>query len=157
MSFGYDYYHSYNNSATYEASYAYMYNGNVVGGAKNICPVGWHVPTTTDWGTLATNLGGYSVAGARMNDLQTSFVLKLGLVWTYWNSGMSGHDNSGAFYGRGGGYYLNSYAGLKNTTMWWISNKQYVRIDYNSGTLQGIGSVLSGTNDNAFYIRCKKN
>ena len=157
MSYGWSYYHAYNESATNLNNYGYLYNGYVVAGAKDLCPVGWHLPTITDWSTLASNLGGYSLAGGKMKDVSRTLVSISPLIfsYTYWTS-MTG-DNSSRFYGRGGGYYFTSYANLKNSTIWWVStNKRYVRLDYNSNILSGIGSVLSGNNDNSFYIRCKK-
>jgi uncharacterized protein (TIGR02145 family) len=135
-----------------------MYNGYAIGLAKDVCPTGWHVPTATDWSTLAANLGGYSSAGAKMNDM-SSILNKITFESTlrYWNNSMTGHDNSSKFTARGGGYYFNTFAGLLNATIFWVStSKRYVRLDYNSSVLQGIGSALYGTNENAFYIRCKK-
>lgn len=157
MSYGWSYYHAYNESATNLNNYGYLYNGYVVAGAKDLCPVGWHLPTITDWSTLASNLGGYSLAGGKMKDVSRTLVSVSPLVfaYTYWTS-MTG-DNSSRFSGRGGGYYFTTYANLKNATIWWVStNKRYVRLDYNSSVLSGIGSTLSGNNDNSFYIRCKK-
>ena len=154
--FDWSYYHSYNNSATNQTNYGFLYNGYVVVG-DNICPTNWHVPNYSDWNTLSNYLGGYSVSGSKMTDISQTFVSKLGLIYSFWNSGMTGHDNSSRFYGRGGGYYFTSYAGLKNSTIWWTSTSQrYVRLDYNSGYLSGIQTALYGNNSNSFYIRCKK-
>jgi len=156
-SFGYSYYHSYSNSASNLTSYGYLYNGYVVGGAKDICPVGWHVPTTTDWSTLASNLGGYSVAGGKMKDDALFFNRLLGFVLSYWNNTMTGSNNSSLFYGRGGGYYFTTYSDIKNSTIWWnVTSKRYVRLDYNNTILSGVGSALYGSDINSFYIRCKK-
>lgn len=156
MSVGYSYYHSYNNVAANGTTYGYMYNGFVIGGTKNICPVGWHVATSSDWTTLAANLGGSSLAGGKMKDLSEMRIRfpYTHYVYSYWDISMSGHSNESRFYGRGGGYYLNSYVDQFSSTVWWVSNKQYVRIYYNS---TGITTATSTSNDNAFYIRCKKN
>jgi len=160
MSYGWAYYHSYANTAGNLTSYGYLYNGYVIGNVKDICPSGWHVPTITEWTTLANNLGGASVAGTKMNDLAGSLRrINFNLVWvlSYWNNTMTGHDNSSLFNGRGGGYYFTTYAGLKDATMWWtISGSRYVRLDYNSNSLSGISSSLTGNSDASFYIRCKK-
>jgi uncharacterized protein (TIGR02145 family) len=148
------YYHTYNNSSSNGTTYGFMYNGYCVGSPKDVCPTGWHVPTITEWSTLATNLGGSSAAGAKLNDIAIN---KLTMTYAYWNSAMSGHDNSSRFYARGGGYYFDTYAGLKNSTILWTStSKRYVRIDYNSAVITGISSSLTGNDECAFYIRCKK-
>jgi len=156
MSMGWAYYHSYSNLASNLTSYGYLYNGYVIGGVKDICPAGWHVPTITDWTILANNLGGASVAGGKMNDLSGKFS-KFGFTLSYWNNLISGHDNSFLFNGRGGGYYFTTYAGFKDATIWWsITGSRYVRLDYNSSVLSGISSSLVGNSDASFYIRCKK-
>lgn len=141
------YYHMYNNNSTYGTTYGYLYNGYVLSSGKNICPTGWHVPAITEWSSLSTYLGGTSAAGGKMKETGT----------TYWNSPNTGADNSSGFSARGGGYYFNTYADLKNSSIWWSNtSKRYVRIDYNSAGISGISSTLTGTDENSFYIRCKK-
>ena len=39
------------------------------GGAKGICPTGWHLPTDAEWTTLTDYLGGVDVAGGRMKSI----------------------------------------------------------------------------------------
>lgn len=141
------YYHMYNNNASYGSTYGYMYNGYVISSGSNICPAGWHVPFINDWSAVAAFLGGNSVAGGKMKETGT----------TYWNSPNTGADNTSGFSARGGGYYFNTYADLKNASMWWSgTSMRYVRMDYNSAAISGVGSTLTGTSENAFYIRCIK-
>jgi uncharacterized protein (TIGR02145 family) len=45
-----------------------FYNGYSVN-TGNLCPTGWHVPTQDDLNTLFTYLGGPSVAGGKMKDV----------------------------------------------------------------------------------------
>lgn len=42
-------------------------------GGKNVCPVGWHVPSQTDWATLSTFLGGDEVAGDKLRNVCNDF------------------------------------------------------------------------------------
>ncbi len=53
----------YNNDTLNNIKYGKLYNWNVVNltnnGNKNVCPVGWHVPTNTEANLLANYLGTY--------------------------------------------------------------------------------------------------
>jgi uncharacterized protein (TIGR02145 family) len=66
----------YANNATYHALYGKLYNWFAIdaasNGNKNVCPVGWHVPTESDWNTLLTYLGGEMVAGGKIKSICAS-------------------------------------------------------------------------------------
>ena len=47
---------AYNNNDSYVATYGRLYGRNVAINAQGACPVGWHVPSSTEWRTLATYL-----------------------------------------------------------------------------------------------------
>ena len=89
----------YNNDAAVGAIYSKLYNWYAVkllqmdidyyNAANPTTPWGWRIPTDTDFNTLATYLGGASVAGGKMK--------KDGLV--YWSSPNTGADNSSGFSG----------------------------------------------------------
>lgn len=49
---------NYNNDLTLNDSYGKLYNRYVVVDSRNVCPVGWRVPSIADWDTLFYNLGG---------------------------------------------------------------------------------------------------
>ncbi len=48
----------YNNNPSDKNPYGALYNWYTVD-TKKLCPVGWHVPSATEWQTLINNLGGY--------------------------------------------------------------------------------------------------
>lgn len=91
----------YGNDVTLGAVYGKLYNWFAVKllqmdidyyNANNpTTPWGWRVPTQSDFNTLATTLGGISVAGCKMKTVGT----------TYWNSPNTGADNSSGFSGIG--------------------------------------------------------
>ncbi|MGA1976606.1 MAG: FISUMP domain-containing protein [Bacteroidales bacterium] len=41
-------------------------------GVKNVCPTGWHVPSSTEWNTMITYLSGSYVAGGKLKEAGTS-------------------------------------------------------------------------------------
>jgi uncharacterized protein (TIGR02145 family) len=56
----------YNNDSANEAIYGKLYNWYAVADSRNVCPIGWHVPTNEEWTTLTDYLGGDSIAGKKM-------------------------------------------------------------------------------------------
>ena len=54
-----------NDSARYNSAYGELYNWYAVNAGK-LAPEGWHVPTSAEWQTLLTYLGGAGVAGGKM-------------------------------------------------------------------------------------------
>jgi uncharacterized protein (TIGR02145 family) len=63
----------YNNDETsHKNTYGAMYNWFVVNsggnGGKNVCPVGWHVPSSEEFGILSDFLGGETVAGGKLKE-----------------------------------------------------------------------------------------
>jgi uncharacterized protein (TIGR02145 family) len=55
--------------------WAMAMNGSTTEGARGICPAGWHVPTLTEWQTLASYVGGATVAGQALKASGTSLWL----------------------------------------------------------------------------------
>jgi len=55
------------------------------GNIQGICPTGWHLPSSTEFATLSTYLGGDSVSG--------TVIKETGMV--YWNYGSPGTNTSG--------------------------------------------------------------
>ncbi len=83
-----------NDSTTYEIPYGNLYNWYAASDNRNICPIGWHVPTDAEWTTLTDYLGGeVTVAGNKMKT--TGF--------TYWNRWDQDPTNSSGFSALPGG------------------------------------------------------
>jgi len=60
---------------------------------QGVCPVGWHLPSNTEWQQLLSNFGDESVAGGKLKSLIT------------WNAINSGADNSSGFSALGAGMH----------------------------------------------------
>lgn len=106
-----------NDAAGYGATYGALYNwytvSSAANGGKNICPVGWHVPTDTEWTTLTTYLGGLAVAGGKLKETGT----------THWTSPNTGATNSSGFTALPGGYRTTSFSYIGQRGYWWSSTE----------------------------------
>jgi len=109
----------YLNGATNTTSWNPLPTGNVQG----ICPAGWHLPSDAEWTTLATYLGGESVAGGKMKETGT----------THWSSPNAGatnrcgltalpgglRDNDGNFYNLSAFAYIWSSSESATSDAWY--------------------------------------
>jgi uncharacterized protein (TIGR02145 family) len=64
------YFWYYNNEAIYKNICGAYYNWFAVHTGK-LCPVGWHIPTDSEWQILTDYLGGGSIAGSKMKEKGT--------------------------------------------------------------------------------------
>ena len=97
-----------NDSAAWASSYGALYNYFTVADATspNVCPVGWHVPTDTEWTTLTDYLGGELLTvGLKMKSTRTSPD-----PHPRWDSPNTGATNESGFIGLPGGRRNVSYS-----------------------------------------------
>jgi uncharacterized protein (TIGR02145 family) len=101
----YNWYAADNNAATKVAS----------NGGKNVCPVGWHVPSDAEWTTLTTYLGGESVAGGKLKETGT----------THWTATDASATNETGFTALPGGSRRASgfYFEFGKYGYWWSSTE----------------------------------
>lgn len=127
-----------------------LYNWYAVNDTRGLAPLGWHIPSNTEWNTLATYLGGETIAGGKMKST------------TMWDAPNFGATNSSGFTALAGGYrhqygpyyYWGSYC------YWWSA-------DQVAGTSTAFYYTLfSGSEDiqydgenkgKGFSVRCIKN
>jgi uncharacterized protein (TIGR02145 family) len=64
-------YSNYDNDNKKENIYGRLYNWYAVNDTRNLAPLGWHVPSDTEWTTLYSFLGGEDVAGFKLFILTT--------------------------------------------------------------------------------------
>ena len=114
----------FDNTAANGAIYGKLYNWYAVAGIhdtisstpnKVLAPVGFHVPTDTEWTTLTTFLGGLEVAGGEMKEIGT----------THWETPNTGATNNSNFTGLGDGYrwYYGGFGGMGLYANWWSSTE----------------------------------
>ena len=123
-----------NDAANYKVTYGGLYNWFTLdiasNGSKNVCPVGWHVPSDADWTTLTdylTNNGfGYQGSGS---DIAKSMAATSG--WTTSGSaGSIGNDqasnNSSGFTALPGGShnYIGQFNEMGRTGYMWSATER---------------------------------
>ncbi len=152
----------YNNDySTYGTVYGALYNWWVTdatsNGGKNVCPVGWHVPTDNDWYILENyvdpTINDPNATGWRGTDCGTKLKAVSG-----WNSGGNGTDNYG-FAALPGGYRNYNYGSFYNvggSGNWWSSSQYYAdnawdRILFYDGAN---ANRYDNDKENGFSLRC---
>jgi len=122
----------YANNAANGTTYGKMYNWYAVSGIhdndpntpnKTLAPLGWHIPSDTEWSTLINNLdptanGGQvypNIAGGKMKSTGT----------TLWVSPNTGATNISGFTGLPGGTFggNNTFYGINTNGNWWSSSE----------------------------------
>jgi uncharacterized protein (TIGR02145 family) len=107
-----------NDEASYKDVYGALYNWYSVNTGK-LCPIGWHMPTDNEWGSLSDYLGGDYVAGGKLKETGT----------THWNSPNEGATNETGFTALPGGYrnqlenQVTQFGFSGITGKWWASTR----------------------------------
>lgn len=121
----------YNNDPANGLIYGKLYNYYAVAGIhdtiaatpnKVLAPIGFHVPTDTNWTTLSDYLGGFPVAGGELKEIGTA----------HWMSPNTGATNSSGFTGLSDGYrwYDGPFGGMGLYANWW-SSTEYTQVSTN--------------------------
>ena len=143
----------YAHDATNNATYGKLYNGYAVNDTRNICPVGFRVPTQADFNTLASFIGG-NANGGKLKETGT----------THWTTPNTLATNTTLFTALPGGYMgnANSSSYLNNQGYFWSAtpitgggSTNYIRyLIYSSGSFtESTAFVLEG----GASVRCIKN
>jgi uncharacterized protein (TIGR02145 family) len=131
---------------SYFDEFGRVYNWHVVDNAIGVCPVGWHVPTDSDWATLVTDVGGEQMAGLSLRST------------TGWFAGVNGTNTSG-FNGKPHGMRLpdGSFSCMGCIAGWWSSTSApsygaWMRYLYGGGEMDRVDS----NEEDGHAIRCIK-
>jgi uncharacterized protein (TIGR02145 family) len=133
-----------NDAFTYKNLYGALYNWYAVA-TGNLAPLGWHVPTNSDWSILIDFLGGTQIAGAKMKDTAN------------WKKPDTGATNESGFTALPGGmrWFQGSFLGLGQCTYLW-SNTQSTGYDYYVELVYNSPDAFPGPNSGkeGFSVRC---
>ena len=138
-----------NDPVTYEDTYGALYNWYTVNTEK-LCPSGWHVPTDGEWETLATFLGGDSIAGGKLKETVT----------THWEFPNTGATNVSGFTALPSAYRdtIGSYMSIEKSGYWW-SSTAISKVSAWNRTMSYASKSLSKDPSfvqNGFAVRCIK-
>lgn len=119
-----------------------MYNWYVAIDERNVCPIGWQVPTKDHWNVLSDFLDNMAVAGGRLKSAETQ----------YWQSPNIDATNSSGFSGLPGGIRTPPLGGdfIPPGTLgnWWSSSFETV----SSGEEKPIYFRLNHINSQLLYL-----
>jgi uncharacterized protein (TIGR02145 family) len=144
-----------NDEVTYTAnSFGALYNWHAVSpttnGNRNICPVGWHVPTDVEWTILTDYLGGENFAGVKMKSTGTQF----------WQSPNQHATNESGFSGLPGGARgdWGTFSAIGINGYWWSSSQSDATKAKFRGLDNALNSVIRGDGhkNTGCSVRCIK-
>lgn len=144
-------YCDYENNSSNSTTYGRLYNWYAVTDSRNLCPIGWHVPTDAEWTSLINYLGGDDVAGGKLKEAGSS----------HWLPPNQGANNSSGFTALPGGsrqIITGTFGGLREGASFWSQtsfNEElafYRQLYYDQNTVGKIGfGKASG-----YSVRCIK-
>jgi uncharacterized protein (TIGR02145 family) len=102
----------YENLSSNGITYGKLYNWYAVTDSRGLAPIGFHIPTETEWDTMLLCLGDTGVAGGKMKEIGT----------THWSNPNTEATNSSGFTGLPAGSRSGNSGGfgtIGNNTTWW--------------------------------------
>ncbi len=152
-----------NDQATYTANtFGALYNWYAVSpttnGNRNVCPVGWHVPTDAEWNTLIGYLDPSYNPSAQGTQSTTAGGKMKSTGTQYWLSPNQDATNESGFSGLPGGGrdYVGSFDDVGYFGYWWSSTEGatssawYRYLNYDSGNVDSYTNVKTI----GFSVRC---
>ena len=152
-----------NDSANYNCPYGKLYNWYAVSDIRNICPVGWHMPSDIEWYTMENFLDQSVNDPSAQNGRGSTIGQKIKTAGTqYWQSPNLSTTNSSGISLIAGGFRTGGFQSFMNYGYYWTSTQNnlatsgpqawYRRLDYNSSQ--------SFKSDSPYYygysVRCIK-
>lgn len=118
-------YCDYDNNSSNSNTYGRLYNWYSLIDQRNICPIGWHIPSKDEWEILFNYIGGKSVAGGKLKETGTA----------HWISPNEGATNESGFKALPGGSVI---VGIDNYSNY------YAYFDMQIGSSASFWSSTSG-------------
>jgi uncharacterized protein (TIGR02145 family) len=153
---------NYDNDAAYDQVTGKLYNWYTVIDPRNVCPLGWHVPTDDEWKDLELALGmpvsDLDNTGPRGASLHVGGMLKSHVLWESPNEGATNEvgfsalpggtrSNGGLFNGYGSRGYWWSASTNDTTTAWARELAANTAGIYRLNNLKGTGNSIRCVKD----------
>ena len=106
-------YCNYNNDTSFVHIYGRLYNWFAVNDTRNICPVGWHIPSDTDYAQLDYLYGGTSCSGLALKESG----------FTHWHKPNPDATNLSGFTALPGGHRDNGFDRIGDYAFFWNRNE----------------------------------
>lgn len=139
----------YDNDIAFKTNYGSLYNWHAIKTGK-LCPTGWHVPSSEDFNSLITYLGGENGADGKLKETGT----------VHWLSPSTAANNESGFSALPGGYLSSGeFMSFRIAGYWWSSSENdsesasYMLLEYNNGTA---GVEPAGLKTTGMSVRCIK-
>lgn len=136
------------NNVAFKTNYGALYNWYAVN-TGNLCPAGWHVPSSAEFDTLITYLGGENVAGGKLKESGTD----------HWLPPNTEADNESGFSALPAGrLFSGEFELLRAAGYWWSSTGSsseeayYIAIPGNDDT----ANTDSAAKTSGMSVRCIK-
>jgi uncharacterized protein (TIGR02145 family) len=153
--------HYYDFDESYSCPHGMTYNWYVCTDSRQLCPVGWHVPSDAEWTVLSDFLGGNEIAGGKMKSIGN--LTDSSGFWLSPNEGASNISGfsalpSGAFSHNMNGGFME-FLSINNFGYYWSSTSinaesSYYRVlTYNSESI--IRNYYSKLSE--YSVRCVRN
>ncbi|MEN9389702.1 MAG: hypothetical protein RLY61_786 [Candidatus Parcubacteria bacterium] len=148
--------------------YGNLYNWYAVNDTRSLCPIGWHVPSNSEWNLLFNYLDSNSNGGLMAPNTVGGKIKSVGTVGLntgLWMDNNIGANNISGFSALPAGERLfnGSYTGINQIANWWSSTSngnnsgylvaysRFANFDSNSA---GLGDLTIAKN--GFSVRCIK-
>ena len=136
----------YDNSPNYGKLLGNLYNGYVILDGRNICPVGWHLPSDSEWEMLIKTMGGVNEASVKLKATKG------------WSNELNGTNSSGMnVLPSGSRNESGQFVGAGKVGIWWSNTKDPSGLKIWTRTLtndkQEVGRFASNPQIGG-YIRC---
>jgi uncharacterized protein (TIGR02145 family) len=143
----------YNNNLALDVVFGKFYNGFTIADSRNVCPIGWKVPSSDEWTSLIDLLGGQNLAGGKLKSSDAD----------KWRQPNVGGTNLSGFEAIAGGIcmYDGSYINSGDQASFWTSSLFFAGDFEMIGLLatdeKVIRSIPSQNKKHGLNIRCIKN